>query len=70
MNASQTLTYTVGASGELSDSVRQVSLAAVTTTGCTGGDLMHIRVGRDKTTDTATTDMQFIGLELTIYLGV
>jgi hypothetical protein len=69
MNTGQVLTYTVGAS-EVADSLRQVSQTSVTTTGCTGGDLFHIRVGRDKTTDTATTDVNFVGLELTIYNSV
>jgi hypothetical protein len=64
-NAADTLTYTVGASGEVSASLRIVSKASITMTGCTGGDLLHVRIGRD-TADTATDNINFIGLELTI----
>ena len=65
MNAAQSLTYTVGAS-EVSASLRAVQVLGMTTTGCLGGDMLHVRVGRD-ITDTATTSLDFVGLELIIY---
>jgi len=65
LNAAQSMTYTCAAS-EVSASLRQVSQTSVTMTGCSAGDLLHIRIGRD-ISDTATTSMNFVGLELTIY---
>lgn len=68
LNAAQNMTYTNGGS-EVSGSLRVITLANVTTTGCTGGDIMHVRIGRD-ISDTSTVAADFIGLELTIYSNV
>jgi len=65
LNAADTLTYTCGAS-EVSASLRSVTKTSIAMTGCTGGDLLHIRIGRD-IADTATTNVNFVGLELTLF---
>jgi hypothetical protein len=61
-NTAQSLTYTLGAS-EVASALRKVSQTGVTMTGCTAGDLWHIKIGRDNN-DTDTASMNLIGVEV------
>lgn len=65
-NASQSITYVTGAA-EPSGSLRQVQQLGVTTTGCTGGDLLYVRIGRDHADTNTETSLDLAQVELTIY---
>jgi hypothetical protein len=64
-NAIQSPTYTNGAS-EVSASLRSVTQSSLTLTGCSAGDLMHIRVGRNISDTSTSTATNLVGMELTL----
>lgn len=61
-NTAQTLTYTNGAS-EVSAALRKLSQTSVTMTGCSAGDLLHLKIGRD-VTDSSTATVNFVMAEV------
>lgn len=61
-NSAQTITTT---SSSTANGLTRSTQSAVTTTGCSAGNIQIIRVGRD-TTDTSTATHSLLGIELTI----
>jgi hypothetical protein len=60
-NTAQTITTNVGANNSITESTQ----TALTTTGCSAGNILHLKIGRD-TTDTFTGTARLYGFELTL----
>src|SRR2546423_1318426 len=63
-NTAQTLTFTIGA-GAVASAANKVSQTTLTVTGCSAGNLLHLKLGRD-TSDSSTATANVVGVQLTI----